>query len=149
LLMAETVTVNLPAHEVYRLLVDYFKRERMKVKYSVEPSLIEVAMGSLLGRPHDVKMEIAPENGKTLIEINFDFTKMYMLCLIALVITFVIFGIPFGLKGLEHLIVMETIVLAIGVPRATNATKKSFIGKVAEYLRNAENRAPEKAEQTK
>lgn len=137
--MTETVTVNLPADRVYRLLLDYFKRKRMKVKHSVEPSLIEVIAGALLSsNPYDAKMEMITKDGKTLIKVNFDFAKMYTLCLIALAITFAIFGLPFGLKGLGLLIVMEVIVLAIGVPRTMNATKKGFIDKVTEFLKNAE-----------
>jgi len=137
LLMAETVTVNLPAHEVYRLLVDYFKRERMRVKYSVEPSLIEVAAGSLLGSPHDVKTEIAPENGKTLTEFRFDFAKTYAGMLLALMICLVILGLLFGPIGIA-LMLVGAAMTAIGAPRKTHALEKSFIDKVTSYLSNAE-----------
>jgi len=137
--MTETLVVNLPVERVYSVLLEYFSRAHLKVKRSLKPSLIEVVVGSLLSsNPYNVKVETVPENGKTLIKVNFDFAKMYALCLIALTITFVIFGMPFGLKGLGLLIAMEAIILAIGVPRTTNTAKKSFMDKVTEFLKNAE-----------
>lgn len=136
--VVETRVVNLSVDEVYRSLLDFLTvQSNIKVKRYIEPSLIDVAP-KFPATLCDIRIEMRPENGKTRIKFNFDFTKSHVLGFVFFAVGLAILGLLFGIEGVITMLIMSTVALAIGIPRSLSKTKMSFIEKVTSFLGHAE-----------
>jgi len=137
--MAENIVANLSVDEVYHFLLGFFTIEsNIKVKHCIEPSVINTTT-KFPATLCDIRMEIRPENGKTRIEFNFDFTKSYVLGCVFFGLGLAITGFFFGIEGIETMVIISTVALAIGIPRSLSKTKKSFIERVTNLLKEKEH----------
>lgn len=135
----ETRVVNLSVDEVFRFLLDFLTvQSNIKVKRYIAPSLIYVAT-KFPATLCDIKIEIRPEKVNTRIMFNFDFTKSHVLGFVFFALGLAILGLLFGIEGIVTMLIMSTVALAIGISRSLSKTKKNFIERVTNFLKEKEH----------
>ena len=138
MIMLEEMDVNLPTDKLYHLLLDYFTSQLdIKVKHCLEPSLIEVGMGSWTSfrgnPPGSVKIKIRPKSEKTSIDFDFNFVSWFVTWFtIAVIVFFICF--PFGIQFWLPQIIVTVIVLAFIMPQDRRTAKKKFMDRVSDLI---------------
>jgi hypothetical protein len=154
----EMEDVNLPVDRVYRLLLEYFNRERIKVTHCSEPSYIEVRIGSWnpmrLGgnAAGKIKISIFPKNKRSQIRFSADFIKYRVITSID--ITLFVFVFELVLFGVSQIImaiassIITLILVAYFSQKDAEYTKIVFIDEVTDFLEGHAKILPKPTERT-
>ena len=144
--MIEAMDVDLPADRLYRLLLDYLSTQPdMKVKRCLEPSLIEVNIGSWMSLrgnpPGTVDIKVHPRNGKSHVTFDFSFATWFITwCMIALLVLFIC--LPLGVTLWLPQIFVTVIVLFYFMPKDMGTAENKFTSRITNLFKGAEQPEP-------
>lgn len=138
--MTQVYGVKLPVNKVYRILLDFFSTQHdIKIRHSVEPSSIEVEIGSWTSLRHNspgtVKISLFPKSKESQIGFNFSFGTWFFVWAAIDAFIFLILLLLRAVALLVGQLVITLFVFTLTMPDNVDKTKKSFVNRVINLLK--------------